>query len=70
MMKCDTCVTAMTGRHAVEHGLSVVVHSSLFRYRVCLALQVANLLTRAMFAHRLAMNDLPAVGIRLARKMP
>ncbi len=31
------------------------------RYRACLALQITNLLTRAMFARRLNMNDLPAV---------
>ncbi|CAF2952900.1 unnamed protein product [Rotaria sp. Silwood2] len=30
------------------------------RYRACLALQITNLLTRAMFASRLNMNDLPA----------
>jgi len=31
------------------------------RYRAALALQVTNLLTRAMFAHKLGMNDLPLV---------
>jgi hypothetical protein len=31
------------------------------RYRAALALQITNLLTRAMFARRLNMNDLPAV---------
>ncbi|CAF3389354.1 unnamed protein product [Rotaria sp. Silwood1] len=30
------------------------------RYRACLALQITNLLTRAMFSSRLNMNDLPA----------
>ena len=33
------------------------------RYRASLALQITNLLTRAMFASRLNMNDLPAVSI-------
>ena len=32
------------------------------RYRTALALQITNLLTRAMFAIQLKMNDLPAVG--------
>ncbi|CAF1247175.1 unnamed protein product, partial [Didymodactylos carnosus] len=30
------------------------------KYRACLALQIANLFTRAMFAYKLNMNDLPA----------
>lgn len=29
------------------------------KYRAALALQITNLLTRAMFAHKLGMNDLP-----------
>ena len=31
------------------------------KYRAALALQITNLLTRAMFAHKLGMNDLPQV---------
>lgn len=34
-----------------------------FSYRACLALQITNLLTRAMFAIQLDMNDLPAVSL-------
>ena len=36
------------------------------RYRTALALQITNLLTRAMFAIRLNMNDLPAVGFPIS----
>lgn len=36
------------------------------QYRTALALQITNLLTRAMFAIRLNMNDLPAVGFSLS----
>ena len=32
------------------------------RYRAALALQIANLLTRSMFAYQLGMNDLPQVS--------
>jgi DNA polymerase gamma 1 len=32
------------------------------RYRAALALQITNLLTRAMFAYKLNMNDLPRVS--------
>ena len=35
--------------------------SSEDRYRAALALQITNLLTRAMFAHKLGMSDLPQV---------
>jgi len=38
-----------------------------FRYRTALALQITNLLTRAMFASRLNMNDLPAVSFIIFR---
>lgn len=31
------------------------------RYRAALALQIANLLTRCMFSHKLGMEDLPMV---------
>lgn len=31
------------------------------KYRAALALQITNLLTRAMFAHKLGMSDLPQV---------
>ena len=31
------------------------------RYRAALALQITNLLTRAMFAHKVGMSDLPQV---------
>lgn len=31
------------------------------RYRLALALQITNLLTRSMFAHKLGLNDLPQV---------
>lgn len=43
---------------ALSQGSNVTV----CRYRVALALQITNLLTRAMFASRLQMNDLPAVS--------
>jgi DNA polymerase gamma 1 len=33
--------------------------SSEDRYRAALALQISNLLTRAMFAHKLGLGDLP-----------
>ena len=36
--------------------------SSKDKYRAALALQITNLLTRAMFAHKLGMNDLPQVS--------
>lgn len=36
------------------------------QYRTALALQITNLLTRAMFAIRLNMNDLPAVGFPIS----
>ena len=35
--------------------------SSKDKYRAALALQITNLLTRAMFAHKLGMSDLPQV---------
>lgn len=59
-MKFDTCVTLKIGKSLKfdERRLYFVWPSS---YRACLALQITNLLTRAMFASRLNMNDLPAV---------
>jgi hypothetical protein len=41
--------------------------SACFNYRAALALQITNLLTRAMFASRLNMNDLPAVSLIISR---
>jgi hypothetical protein len=38
-----------------------------FSYRAALALQITNLLTRAMFASRLNMNDLPAVSLIISK---
>jgi len=41
--------------------------SACFIYRAALALQITNLLTRAMFASRLNMNDLPAVSLIISK---
>ncbi|KAK2462616.1 hypothetical protein APHAL10511_005349 [Amanita phalloides] len=53
-------------RYAIRGRYLLSVHDELRylvreedRYRAALALQVANLWTRAMFAHRLGMDDLP-----------
>ena len=61
MMKFVTCVTSMIGQSNNDNG-NEIFDLRRFRYRACLALQITNLFTRAMFAYRLKMNDLPAVS--------
>ena len=39
------------------------------RYRAAMALQIANLMTRAMFAYKLGINDLPLVSAHSAHTL-
>ncbi|XP_014673437.1 PREDICTED: DNA polymerase subunit gamma-1-like [Priapulus caudatus] len=60
------CVRHLLDEHGIDARFCISIHdevrylvSSADRYRAALALQVANLLTRAMFACSLGMHDLP-----------
>ena len=53
---CDTLLLLLQVRYLIR---------SEDRYRAALALQITNLFTRAMFAHKLNMNDLPQVRLQL-----
>ena len=62
------CMRWLLNEYSIEGRFSISIHDevrylvvSKDRYRAALALQVANLLTRAIFAHRLGMDDLPQV---------
>jgi hypothetical protein len=57
----------MIGIENVRNDLQDRFFCICFRYRTSLALQITNLLTRAMFASRLNMNDLPAVSFIIFR---
>ena len=61
-IRCQCC--AQHFRLGINFCLLLQVRylvSSKDKYRAALALQITNLLTRAMFAHKLGMNDLPQV---------
>jgi hypothetical protein len=62
MMKFDICAILMIGKRKKSEFIFKIDFCIYFRYRACLALQITNLLTRAMFARCLNMNDLPAVS--------
>lgn len=63
-------------RHGLRARYMISVHDEIRylvderdKYRVALALQVSNLWTRALFAYRLQMDDLPQVRIATALEM-
>ncbi|KAJ7388949.1 hypothetical protein OS493_034581 [Desmophyllum pertusum] len=60
------CMKWLFAKYNIDGRFCVSIHdevrylvSSKDKYRAALALQITNLLTRAMFAHKLGMSDLP-----------
>lgn len=60
------CMKWLFTKYNIDGRFCISIHdevrylvSSKDKYRAALALQITNLLTRAMFAHKLGMNDLP-----------
>lgn len=60
------CMRWLIDKFDIKARFSISIHDELRylcaeedRYRVALALQISNLLTRSMFAYKLGMNDLP-----------
>ena len=56
-------------KYQIPHRLAITIHDEVRflvpvaeQYRAAFALQIANLWTRAMFAYRLEMTDLPLVN--------
>ena len=65
----------LIGYYGIDGGrLCISIHdevrylvSERDRYKMAFALQVANIWTRAMFAHQLGMSDLPLVSYRMSQ---
>ncbi|XP_067132556.1 DNA polymerase subunit gamma-1 isoform X1 [Centruroides vittatus] len=60
------CMKWLIEEYGINGRFSISIHDEVRylvqsedRYRAALALQITNLLTRAMFAHKVGMNDLP-----------
>ena len=63
------CMRWLLDHYSIDGRYCISIHdevrylvSSSDRYRACLALQVANLFTKAMFSFKLGIADLPQVG--------
>ena len=65
----------LIGYYGIDGGrLCISIHDEVRylvsegdRYKMAFALQVANIWTRAMFAHQLGMSDLPLVSYRMSQ---
>lgn len=70
------CMRWLIDTYQIEGRFSISIHDEVRylvksedKYRAALALQITNLLTRAMFAHKLGMNDLPLVCFSLKLRL-